>query len=249
MALRREIKTQPKRSKAARYRLGPAKLYLDDVQLIYDTLFSTAQEWASDSADEEPIDIELKAGDALADEVSDLRDARTEEIKKVTISADGHLFSVIACLHSSVATIWAISVDSKGEELAAGIRDYINGRRSLSLAIRFSWIPYMFALMGGLMTCLFSAIASQNSRPRTGDLIFTWGDLLAAGIATPVLLTLAVVANVVLSYRYGAVRIVPRKENEVRVLGSETRKQLIIALISSLVLGLAGLWAGLYVHR
>jgi hypothetical protein len=55
------------------------------------------------------------------------------------------------------------------------------------------------------------------------------------------------------AYRLGSVRVIPYRENEARGLSSDTRKQLVIALIAAIsggiVVALAGLWAGLYVHH
>ena len=73
------------------------------------------------------------------------------------------------------------------------------------------------------------------------------------GIAVFVVLTAVLIGfNLRTDYRYGAVRIIPRKQNEARGLSSETRKQLLIALVSAIIgaviIGLAGLWAGFF-HR
>ena len=52
--------------------------------------------------------------------------------------------------------------------------------------------------------------------------------------------------NLFTNKRDGAVRIVPRKQNEARGLSHETRKQLFIGLSCAIIGGLAGLWAGFF---
>lgn len=54
MALRREIKIRAQYPSLASYRLGPAQLYLDDVQVIYSSLVKAAVKRAKDSNDGEP---------------------------------------------------------------------------------------------------------------------------------------------------------------------------------------------------
>ena len=56
MALRREIEIQ---ADPTRYKLGPARLFLDDVQLIYKTVQEAAREKAQDSQDNEPPTVDI----------------------------------------------------------------------------------------------------------------------------------------------------------------------------------------------
>ena len=49
MALRREIETQAQDSEIIHYHFGPATIYLDDVQLVYDKILAAVTEKAQDS--------------------------------------------------------------------------------------------------------------------------------------------------------------------------------------------------------
>ncbi len=64
---------------------------------------------------------------------------------------------------------------------------------------------------------------------------------------------MTLVVNCYFAYKSGSIYIISRKENEVHGISSEMRRQLAIALagaiICALIIGLAGLWAGLYVHH
>ncbi len=242
MALRREIEIKSQENGPVKYKLGPARLYLDDLQLIYDTLFSFARKRSGDSADTNSVHLEIKVGDAVADEIDDLRDARPAELRNVRISLRDPLVTV--SLRRSYADLWAASTDIGSQELAAGIRDYVKGRRSLLSAMRSTSAMYVGSLFLYLVTVPNAFLENRT---------YIAEDIFAALIAFTVFLALAVGGTVAYGYKFGAVRIVPRKENEVRGIGSETRKQLLIALagaiIGALIIAAAGLWAGVYVHH
>jgi hypothetical protein len=137
MALRRVIKTGSSGSGLVRYRLGPSRLYLDDLQSIYDSLSAVVEKRdkvsdsheSEDPADETHVGIEIEAGEAIADELIDLRDARPKELEELRISSRNPRITID--LWKRIAVISAFSTDREAEELAIGIRDYINSRRSV----------------------------------------------------------------------------------------------------------------------
>ena len=200
--------------------------------MIYDTLLAAAEKQAPDSG--ASVNVEIKAGDALADEIDDLREARSGELRKIRISLGNP--SVTVDLWRGVS---GTSMDPVSQELALGIRDHINARRSLFVGL--STLPSLYTLPLGLG--LSSVPGIWASRAHLAEAV---GVTLAAVVVT---LILAAVVNVVLAYRFGEVRVVPRKENEARGLGAETRKQLMIAVVGAIIIGLAGFWAGAFVHH
>jgi hypothetical protein len=239
MALRRVIKTQSQDSGFVRYTLGPAKAYLDDVQSIAEALLAAAQKRAKDSEANEPVQVLIAAGEAIADEPSDLRDARPEELQRARIAIKDPLISVD--LWKRGASVSTVSSDVEGQELAVGIKEFVNRRRSPRAAIFLTGGVYsILTLVSGVAIAIGLLVQAHKLWPLSAGLaIFAFGLIFGS--------------NGFFAYRYGSVHLIPRRESEMRGLSSEMRKQLIIALISAIVggviVGLASLWAGVYVHH
>ena len=249
MALRREIKIQPEDFGPIRYRLGPARIYLDDVELIYETLLAAAGENAGDSKDDDAQDykatsIIITAGDARADLPDDLRDARPGEVQRVRIAIKNPAISVdLFRRHAVVSTI---SSEPDAREVAVGIQNFVNRRRSLR-ALYYFWGSAEIAVFS-LSLILAALIITVAITLATAYTLLSFAVIVAVLV---VILTAG--GNCWFAYRLGAVHLIPRRESEIRKLSDETRKQLMIALlgaiIGGLVTGLAGLWAGVYVHH
>lgn len=249
MALRREIKIETEDAGPIRFRLGPARLYLNDVELIYETLLAAASKKAVDSSTDDSQDnkaasIIITAGEARADHPCDLRDAQPEELQKVRIAMKDPAISID--LYRRYANISTVSSDSEAKELAAAIHSFVNRHYSPRAAYHFwgSAEIVLFFLSLTLATLIITAAVT---------LADTYALTFLAVIVAALVVILTAGGNCWFTYRIGAVRLIPRRENEVRGLSAETRKQLMIALagaiIGGLVVGLAGLWAGLYVHH
>ncbi len=239
MSLHRTIEIKPHNPGVARYALGPSRLYLDDIQLIHETLAKAANRRA-DSLGGEAAEVVITAGEAIADEPSDLRDANSEELARVRIALDSPLISI------NLKTRWAdVSVqtsDSEGRDTAVGIRDYINKKRSIFVGLT----------NGNKMWDLSILIGSAVAASTLMTLKLSLWPIAVVGLVICSFATYGL--NLLLSYfGGGAVRIYPYERAEVRRLSSETRKQLWIALagaiIGALIVALAGLWAGVAVHH
>lgn len=241
--LRRSIKIEiePEDPGLVRYRLGPSKLYLDDVNLIYETLVAASKERAGDG--NSPAPVVITAGEATADSPEDLRDATPKELRKVTIALDNPLLFVE--LWATYAGATAKSADREGKALAMGIRQHIKSRRTLS-AIRPSGGFWNLLIVAGCIILNLSVVidvANQAGIP------FKQTALLATvlGLIEGIVILLI---RVTIIYRVGTARIIPRLQNEVRGLTSERRTQLAVglatAVVTSVLLGLAGLWAGVF---
>jgi hypothetical protein len=244
MALRREIKVQPEDFGPIRYRLGPARIYLDDVELIYEALLAVADKKTEGSQDNKAASIIITAGDARADLPDDLRDARPEELQKVRIAIKDPAVSVD--LFRRYAVVSAISSESGAKELAAGIRNSVNRRRSF-------WAVYYFWGSAEITVFSLSLILATLIITAAITLATAYALFSLAVIAAALVVILTAGGNCWFAYRLGAVRLIPRRESETRKNSSETRKQLMIALlgaiIGGLIVGLASLWAGVYVHH
>jgi hypothetical protein len=241
--LRRSIKIEfePEDPGLVHYRLGPSKLYLDDVNLIYETLIAASKERAGDG--NSPAPVVITAGEATADSPEDLRDATSKELKKVTVGLDDPLLFVE--LWATHAGVTAKAADREGKALATGIRDYIKSRRTLS-AIRPSGGFWNLLIVAGCI--IFNLFIGINIAHQVGIPLNQIAlKITALGLIEGIAILLIRMA---ITYRVGAARIMPRLQNEVRGFTSERRTQLAVALasavVSAVLLGLAGLWAGVF---
>lgn len=262
MALRRVIKVveapPPELEKSVEYNLGPSKLYLDDIRLIYQTLLDSAiSARSADSEDSkagQPVDIFVSG--ATADAPEDLRDATPKELRYVSIISINPGVGVFLGSQFK-STIRVLS--PSGEGIALAIRDFVNGKRSFRGAFNngFIWLGVALVQLIPILNALQGAKAPIHSKawhPFFEDCItleaITVGAIIAFGLLTYWCRLLpAHISNILKSKVY----VVPHKEGEVRGLSSETRKQLLIALagavLGGLIVGLATLWAGVAVHH
>jgi hypothetical protein len=158
VALRREIKIQPQDASLVRYRLGPARIYLDDVQAIYETILKETHKRVQDSEDGKSIEIFIRAGsDASAESPDDLRDAKPEELRRVRIGTSRPPILVELGLDSADVS----ASDPEGKDLVAGIRNYVNRRRS-GWAVFYCWGYRQFVIIVSIL-CFCSASSSWSA--------------------------------------------------------------------------------------
>jgi hypothetical protein len=235
--LRREIKIQPDDDPGlVRHRLGPSKLYIDDIALICDTL-REASESRAKATDTEAAPVVITAGEAMADSAEDLRDATPSELRSVRIALDRPLVSVDLWARS--ADVSAQSSDVDGKALALGIRDFVKSKRSWRGINVFVNGREVLPIAFLPIACLVYHVVGLG-----------W----VAAIAVTICLFLAgILVSVISIYRSGSTLIIPRKQSEVRGLSAENRRQLLIgltgAIVGALIAGIAGLWAGGAIHH
>jgi hypothetical protein len=136
MTLRRTINIGDKTAGLITFPRGPSKLYLDDIELIYQTLINAAEERGKNSESGQVAPVAIYAGEAVADSPEDLREARPEELKRVRIALNDPVVTV-DLWRPSLADVSAVGSDSDGSALAVGIRDFVNQRRSLRHGFRW----------------------------------------------------------------------------------------------------------------
>jgi hypothetical protein len=242
VALRRVIYAPDQRPGLVSYRLGPAKLYLDDIEAIYQLLLNTGQHGVAELDEATDLDkrsvekqssVQITAGEAIADLPEDLRDAKPRELKRVSLALKSP--AVVVELGYLIARVSALRSCAAGRAAAEGIRDYVNSR------VR----PYSgFWFVRGTHDVIML----------TAAVLLAAGYIAAKGVRTGGQTAILVVGLLIIylsfgflgSRKFGSVRVIPRRESESRGLSSETRKQLIIALVSAVVLGVLGFWAGRY---
>jgi hypothetical protein len=222
-----------------RHRLGPSKLYIDDVELIYDLLVDASNTRAEESG-EKPAPVVITAGEAVADLVENLSDATPKELLKVHIALDQPLVSVDLWRRWAVVT--AQSSDPKARELALSIRKYVKDKRSVTGVKLFKSLgdESLLALIITICIAIMLPLCYLMSVP---DL---W--LINSGSAVGLFIC-AILGRWSFLYLSGTVKVVPRRLNEARRLTSEMRRQLFVALAAALIGGLAGLWAGGAIHH
>jgi len=223
-----------------RHRLGPSKLYLDDVRLICNTLKIASEARARDDGEFDKVaPVVITAGKATADSPEDLCDAWPKELQTVKIALGRPVVSVE--LYRRSAGVTAQSSDIEGKAVALSVRDYVNSKRSLA-GVKIFKSPgdaFLITLIAVACSAIIGAISyfSNASRP--------W--LIISGSAVGWFALASLIRSLFL-YLTGTTKVVPRARNEIRRLTSETRKQLLVALagaiVGALIAGIAGLWAG-----
>jgi hypothetical protein len=243
MAIHRRIEIADDDPGLTRYRLGPSKLYLEDVALIHKTLVDASETRAKKSG-EEAAPVVITIGEATADWPADLSDATPKELLRVRVALDRPVVSID--LWRRGAGVTAQSSDPLATRLACGIRDDVNGKRSMA------GIKIFKSSADGLLVALIIIVcmAAIGSLSYFMQAPHVW--LITSGSAVGLFIC-AIMGRSYFLYLSGAVKVVPRRINEARGLTSETRKQLFIglagAIVGGLIIGIAGLWAGGGIHH
>lgn len=241
MGLRRNI--QLPGDMLVRHRLGPSKLYIDDVQIIYDFLITAAEARAIREGTE-AASVVITAGDAVAQSGPyDLRDATPRELQEVQLSLARPLVSITLSRQWAGAT--AQASDNEGTSVARGIQAYINKRRTRAgiKICKHAGDAFLMMIIVAACGAVIVTLSYSNHAPHAG--VISLGSVIS-------LSAFAILGRAYFLIRSGTVNVIARHQNELRGLRSNTRQQLIIGLVSAiagaLVAGVAGLWAGAF-HR
>jgi hypothetical protein len=176
----------------------------------------------------EPLyEVELKAGDATAEEVEDLRSATNKELRKVEISCSRP--SIVIWLHSIGAQVFSIAQDPDSDVrlLVDDIADFVNGRRVIVRRPRLGVLVLATVL-------LITGVGLLLKFPRWAFPYPRQGDWLLLGTLWLTLLLFVAVEQVVLR-RLGSVVIVPERRDEMRGFSRVSRRDLVVALTSAIV--------------
>lgn len=240
--------------------LGPARLYLDDIEAITASLETFVKERRAAEATEakdtiskakEPdspddVSIELFAADAKADSIEDLRDATPEELNHLTIFCEDPTISID--LWHIQAEVLTDRSNPEARALADDIAAFVKCRRSWSASwrTRTGYIVFTLGYFGLAAAASFIIGLHSYASHHSGFTyvivglvfvaiaVFTAGLALIGGKDVP-----------------GTVIIIPTRRSESRRLSQRARRDLIIATIAAvgggIVIAIAGLWAGLFV--
>src|SRR5271170_222522 len=203
MAFTREIEMKNGDPGLIRYRLGPSKLYLDDIRLICNTLKIVSETRAEDSEKKsgEAAPIKITAGKGTADYPEDLREAWPNELQTVKIALDRPVVSIELYRRSAVVT--ALSSDTEGKTVALSVRDYVNSKRSLAgvKIFKSSLDAFLIALI--VAACL-AIIGTASYFSNASHL---W--LIITGSAVALFVLASLIRSLFL-YLTGTIKVVPR---------------------------------------
>jgi hypothetical protein len=226
MALHRQIRSIGD----YRIRLGPSKLYLDDIQDILSTVETFAKEH-SPRPDDKGKDwtIALAAGKAIADSVEDLRDATQDELKRVLILLNKP--SVQISLSRYVAFIETDNDDLESRALADDLAAFINSKKARLRAL----LP-AFILPSGFFVLVVVGIieGAYHSAHHKSAAQYYAGAIASAIFA---------VAFFIFSYKTSAnnnVWIIAARRNESKRLSARTRRDIMIGTIGAVIAAVIG---------
>ncbi len=240
MALRRSIR--PDTASPFRIPLGPALLYLDDILDVYNDLITFSQQWCADNSErpqgpgESPEDlqnaVELRAQNAIADSAEDLKDATRQELDHVSLVCKSPKIRIDFSLRG--AEVIAESDSPNVRSFAESLREFVQTRRSWLV------VPMAIGKKGFLwptLALVYLLIAAFLPVP--------YPLKIYPDIWTYVIFGVLIAWLVFQYYRQyrNAVRISPEWRRESRGISSRTRRDLAVALVSAVVVGVLGLWA------
>lgn len=168
--------------------------------------------------------VELKVGDAVADEPDDLRHAPRKDLSRVRISVmDIQLWVTLGPHYAKISAHVYQDDNLFARKLVDDTVRLINRRR---LHIVLTWATALYLLGGGVFFAL-GALSAVN-----GDLA-GGAPLVATGAI------LAVVPQFMLR-RSGSVTIVPRRYSEARGLSDQNRREVFVAIVSAAIGAILG---------
>ncbi len=226
--------------------LGPAKLYLDDIQDIVSTVETFAVEHAKRKATETegptenpgPGSVMIVATDTVADSVDDLKEASKEDLKHLYISLDtAKLFVDLSHIGSDISVP---RDDSDARALGEDLAKFINSKRMRSASLWFLRGGALYFLIGAIVNVslgIYAIAHRQPYFPPFATAVFNIAFIMA-------------LRTFVAPSSLNEVKVVPVKRSESRRLSSSTRREIVIAVIASAIgaaiVSVFTLWAGVF---
>lgn len=232
MALRRSIRTSGPR--AYQKTLGPALLFLDDIETIRQSLLDAAAERAALNREDEPdfveadVSVSVSAGTAEADDVDDLREAAREEIDQLSLSLRNPRIQVN--LWRRGADVSADAEDDDARRLADDIAKFIEDHRPWSRGLRFS--------PRGSTVPVFALLATGALLGAIGLEVLATGQDLGRGIPALVIAVMIFLAVPVTSRntarKSGSVRVLQVRRSDAHRSSRNTRREIVIAVLAAI---------------
>jgi hypothetical protein len=174
--------------------------------------------------------IEIKASDAVADDVDDLRSATRDDLDRISISTYRPDVSVALRRNGARVFTFAEEEEWQARLLVDDIANFVKRRRAF--LIRPS-MPVIFSLVLALLAALVGILLAVTDTDVSSDLL-EFG-ILIIGIAPFVF-----VFEQLNSYLSGSVVVIPERRSERRGLSATSRRDATIAIISAAVGAILG---------
>lgn len=225
--IRREIRTLG----PYRVPLGPARLFLDDVQDIVRYL----KKIESTSHVEQPgLEVEslakedlfndgvaIIAVNAIADSVEDLRETTHYELEQVTILREKPIVQVDLWKYSAEVLVYPNDADSRA--IADDIAAFIRGRRTWISTCRLCLLLVTLGIVGIPVLAVINVVHFHGHWYSN-----IYVPLLAIGAAI-----VGTVNDTYYAYRYGTVTLLPSWRKEQRILSRQSRQALAVAILAA----------------
>lgn len=222
---KREQRTADRRGQADHLEPSPlprgSSTEVDDVTKSINELKKSAREQLAKETKQlaEETTVRLEAGDAVAESVDDLRDATADELKSLQFYLRDPFVSI--ALRPTHAKARALSIGAQDQDVTSlidDIEEYVAKHRVL--VPRVGLMPTLLLLMSLLVMSVNIVL---------GKWLYA---LLWAGTCSVSLLPFLT------SYRYGSVKVVPRRRREARTDLTRVRRDLFVAALSASVGGI-----------
>lgn len=220
--------------------LGPARLYLNDIDEISSALQSYADldrdAYLGSLAHDEKLtnsklfQVQLWVGDVQADGVDDLKDASRRELATVSLRLGQPFVIVVLSRHGSVVRAVITERDERLQETLDAIVRSINSRHLRIVPGISALLLYLSAsllLVSSLVGSIANSFSGQSLSYYAG---FTVS--FALGL-------LMLFLPMFFARKYGSVAVIAERHAEVRAATTQTRRELLAALIGAVV-GTAG---------
>jgi hypothetical protein len=174
--------------------------------------------------------IEIKASDAVADDVDDLRSATRGDLDRISISTYRPDVSVALRRNGARVFTFAEEEEWQARLLVDDIANFVNRRRAF--VVRPS-MPVIFSLVLALLAVLVGILLAATDADIPSDLL-EFG-MLIIGIAP-----FFYVFEQLNSYLSGSVIVIPERRSERRGLSATSRRDATIAIVSAAVGAILG---------
>jgi hypothetical protein len=242
-------------------RLGPSRLYLDDLEDLLSYLHDAVAEARADmverivkdlrkrrpSANSEELEkeanelvesrykVELRAGEAVAEKVEDLRDATPGELNELSITCSRPGVAILLTPRFGHANGVAATDDDGTRNIVEDVARFFRARRTLYVAKRF------LTRMGISFTFVVGPVSVIASQWLSTDHNWSLRDTVSAILILLLGPALILTDQLVVMRRSGGVAIIPERRKDVRVISGQTRRDIGIAVLGAAVGGFLGI--------
>ena len=227
--------------------VGPSRLYLDDLQAIYDELSKFQDQSYSDAPEAHKKlqgRIRIDVGDAEAAAISDIEEATPEDLRNVRLIGSFRQGLFVISLGPRSGAIRATANDPEVRALVNDIAAHIEKRREWA----YTFPTYKHFTFVGLLGLLYFIFTASS---------LTLGSIEAesavSSLITAVALSFFLVLPPRLARMNGSVLVIGKWRKDAYKARGESKKMALIAIVGlvgailgSIISGVFGFWEGLF---